>query len=378
MNGDGYREDIPEQVLIYEKKGNSAVIWRCFSHEDRVVIPAQVDGLPVTELAPYCFSAHMDRGLLEKGIKSGRLYRAGAEIFLKSGESGESQGLLEPCGSRPEGDGMPPELCGGRLRELVLPATVKRAGRYCFYNCEQLHYLEFHGGLTDWGSGVFTGCHQMSSIRLHLEAGEKSMLKEVLDEVPEALRVEYLVEGEQTETAVLTFPEFYEEGVENTPARILETHVHGSGILYRNCFRSRVFDFQQYDRMFPHGKAQEPFEVLADLVTGRLWYPYRLSEAARGQYEAFAEEERESFAMRFSEKKDMQGIRWLTELLGGRYPELCDRMMELASGRQFAEAVSYLMDRKHQEKKRAEETDQMENGLQEKKKAGGKRRRFEL
>lgn len=36
--------------------------------------------------------------------------------------------------------------------------------------------------------------------------------------------------------ARLVFPEFFEEAVENTPARILETHTHGSGMWYRNCF----------------------------------------------------------------------------------------------------------------------------------------------
>lgn len=61
-------------------------------------------------------------------------------------------------------------------------------------------------------------------------------------------------------TARLMFPEFYEEGVENTPARILETHVHGSGILYRNCFQGRKIDFYQYDNAFPHAMAQESGE----------------------------------------------------------------------------------------------------------------------
>lgn len=330
MYGENCWEEIPDQILLYEKKGDSAVIWRCFSHEDKAVIPEQIEGLAVTELAPYCFSAHMDLTLLERNMKNGVLHRTGGE------------------------DALPPALCGNGLRELVLPASVKKAGRYCFYNCDRLERLEFCGELTDWGTGVFTGCHQMKEICLHLDRTEKSMLKEVLDEVPETLKVEYLVEGEEKHRALLVFPEFYEEGVENTPARILETHVHGSGILYRNCFRSRVFDFQQYDRMFPHARAQEDFPVLAELVTGRLWYPYGLSENARIQYEAFAAEERERLAVWFSEKKDMQGIRWLTGLLGETYPELYDRLMELAGEKQFVEAISYLMDhRRSQEKKPA-------------------------
>lgn len=337
MRGDRSWEDIPDQVLIYEKKEDSAVIWRCFSREDQAVIPARVEGLTVTELAPYCFSAYMDLMQLERGLNNGTLHATGEEKL--------------------------PALCGDALHGLVLPPAVRRAGRYCFYNCEQLQYLEFFSGLTDWGSGVFTGCHQMREIRLHLDQTERSMLKEVLDEVPEALKVEYLVEGEKTEKAVLVFPEFYEEGVENTPARILETHVHGSGILYRNCFRSRVFDFSQYDRLFPYAKAREDFEVTAELVTGRLWHPCHLTPEARRQYEEYVEEERESFAVLFSERKDMQGIRWLTGLLGEKHPEIYDRLMELAGRKQFVEAVSYLMEQKHRQ-----ETPQ----------TGRKRRRMEL
>lgn len=353
--------DLPEQLFIYEEKGNSAVIWRCFSHEEDAVIPETLAELPVTELAPYCFSAHMERAALERGIQSGKLRIAGAGAF--NGEPDQVDLVRIP------------ELCGERLKQIVIAETVSRVGRYCFYNCEHLEHLEFYGKLADWGSGVFTGCHQVCSIRLHLDAEGRSMLKEVLDELHESLQVEYLVEekGIQTEnrndmafeeqkscvdghedsmekmTAILTFPEFYEEGVENTPARILETHVHGSGILYRNCFQSRVFDFRQYDRLFPYAKAQEPFEVLARMVTGRLWYPYHLSEGAKKHYEAFAAEEREAFAVYFSERKDLDGIRWLIEVTGQAHPEIYEILMGLAGEKQFVEAVSYLMEKRREQ-----------------------------
>jgi hypothetical protein len=279
----------------------------------------------------------MDQAQLEKRISDGTLCTAGP-------------------------DGLP-QLCGNALRELILPPTLQRAGRYCFYNCEHLQKLEFWNGLTDWGSGVFTGCHQMHRIRLHLNGTEQSMLKEVLDEVPETLRVEYLTEGQEDASAVLIFPEFYEEGVENTPARILETHVHGSGIRYRNCFQGRSFDFQQYDRIFPYAQAQESFEVVAELVTGRLWYPYRLQPEARSQYEAFAVQEREQFGTWIIQRKDMRGLAWLTGLAGGHDPGFLAYLTNLAGQNRFAEAVSYLMEQGHQ---------------QQKKRKGAGRRRMEL
>lgn len=69
--------------------------------------------------------------------------------------------------------------------------------------------------------------------------GEQSGLKEILSEVGEELRVHLYGKVE----AMLWFPEYYEEGVENTPARILMTEVHGSGLYYRNCFQGKYFIF---------------------------------------------------------------------------------------------------------------------------------------
>ena len=40
--------------------GDSAIILRCFSYGESAVIPREIDGYRVTEIAPYAFSAHMD------------------------------------------------------------------------------------------------------------------------------------------------------------------------------------------------------------------------------------------------------------------------------------------------------------------------------
>ena len=81
---------------------------------------------------------------------------------------------------------------------------------------------------------------------------EQSGLKEILSEVGEELRVHLYGKVE----AMLWFPEYYEEGVENTPARILMTEVHGSGLYYRNCFQGKVFHFLEYDKRFEMARAR--------------------------------------------------------------------------------------------------------------------------
>ncbi len=324
---------VPEtaQSFAYERKGNSAVIWRCFSHDTRAYIPAEIDGLPVKEIAPYAFSAHMEERTLEQGIQSGKLRICVPEFLYESD---------------PDGRELPPALCGNRLEGISFPQELLRVGRYCFYNCDALHSLEFWGALADWGTGVFTGCHRIREIRVHTKQDGSSSLKQVLDEVHEELRVTYCFEGQdegQMVLAHLLFPEFYEEGIENTPARILETHVHGSGMMYRNCFQGRIFDFRQYDTLFPHAVAQESQESVSELVLDRLQDSFRLSESAKEQYLTYMRTHAEQIAAFILDNRDIEKLQWFLENVG-KSTELTDFMVERASKLQFAEALGMLME----------------------------------
>lgn len=72
--------------------------------------------------------------------------------------------------------------------------------------------------------------------------------------------------------------EHYEEAVENTPARILETHHHGAGGYYRQCFYNRELDYKKYDEMFYHTVAEDTEETAVELALDRLRFPEELSE----------------------------------------------------------------------------------------------------
>ncbi len=334
----GYEAAWTAQSFAYEIKGDSAVILRCFSRDSKVEIPERIDGHLVTEIGDYAFSEHFEEEKLE---------------------------------------------------EIVLPSSVRRVGRYCFYNCGNLHRIEFYGSLSDWGSGAFTGCHGVRSLRVHADAEGRSHLKDVLDELREELEVEYFTEppaGDQSAKdsggtadervttghqegavagnqsakdsggtadervmmehqkgavpgsraaeysgsiaderrngghgfALLIFPEFYEEGVENTPARILENHVHGSGILYRNCFRGRVLDFAQYDALFPHARAWESRELVLRMALARLRAPQGLTQMAREQYEAYLAEHAAEAGSWLLGQRDLDGLRFLLAFVRSR------------------------------------------------------------
>ena len=243
-----------------------------------------------------------------------------------------------------------------QLEELELPGSIVRVGRYCLYNCDHLRKLTFTGQLADWGTGVFTGCHHICEVVLTTDASGTSTLKDMLDEVHEALHVRWNDTSQQI--AELMYPEFYEEGVENTPARILETHVHGSGMRYRNCFEGRRIDFTQYDRLFPYAVAQEPERLLVRLVCGRLRFPHALGRQAREQYETYLRENPQLFAAYFTELRDMDGIRWYCEGPGFGHEsavlDFLDALTERAGRVGFAEALGYAMEYRHVHGKKPE------------------------
>ena len=80
------------------------------------------------------------------------------------------------------------------------------------------------------------------------------------------------------------FPEYFEESVENTPARIIMREMHGCGHMYRYCFDGTRFDVGEYDRLFPYVTVQEKPELVTRLALYRLYWPWGLKEEAAQAY----------------------------------------------------------------------------------------------
>ena len=104
----------------YEKKNGYVVITALKGDPSVVEIPGMLDGLPVTELKEYLFS-------------------------------------------------------GKSLETLYLPDTVKKIGRYGFYNCRSLHTMWFGSHFTDIGSGAFTGCHNIRKLYVNMESQDSGI-----------------------------------------------------------------------------------------------------------------------------------------------------------------------------------------------------------
>lgn len=297
--------------LLYEETLDGISVRRCYGLDGIVQIPGRIDGKPVTGLEGYLFSETV-RG---RGVPPHEY----------------------------EGE---PELCGSQVKELVLPRYAKRIGAYAFYNCSGLRKLSCQSTVDDWGAGVFTGCTGIASLDICVREEGKSCFREILSELRQTLDVDYRRE-DGTLLAKLVFPEYFEESVENTPARIIMREMHGCGHMYRYCFDGTRFDVGEYDRLFPHVTVQEKPELVTRLALYRLYWPWGLKEEAAKAYQdyiaAHAGDAAEGILKRG--ERDILGLMARSGFMGR---DGLGQMLDAASRGGNAADAALLMDIKHE------------------------------
>ncbi len=288
-------------------------ILECHSLDSLAVIPEEIHGFPVTELAPYLFSTH----------KNYEEQPFGQRFWWPEKSNNEL-----------------PTLKGDRIEELRLSSNLIKIGAYAFYNCEKMKKIELYSTTLDWGTGVFTGCSGIEELTFHVNEDKKSCMHEILSELKQTLAVRYL--GRQE--ARLIFSEFFEDAVENTPARILVTDTHGCGKQYRNAFVSTQFQFQEYDSLFPYVKAQESENLAVELALGRLMYPYHLTEKNRQTYLDYMKKHCVAAACQTVENQHTDELNWLLDHLSFERPQL-EQVITVAMNYGNSMAVSCLMEK---------------------------------
>lgn len=258
----------------YTITGETVRIDRVNEPEAFVRFPEKIEGLPVTELGPYV-------------------------------------------------------LADSQVEKIFLPVSLRKIGAYGFYNCEKLRYISCGSRTTDLGAGMFAGTGSIGYLDIFLFEREKSCLKELLSELKQTLRVRVFMNPEndlgEKQEARLIFPEFYEESVENTPARILYIETHGCGHRYRYCFAGTEFQYNQYDELFPHVKVQDTEELVTELALGRLQYPLGLSEKYETMYREYVMEHWK-MAGYLMLQADRQGAKGFGNLEAGGLPWLAEEI----------------------------------------------------
>ena len=198
-----------------------------------VVIPDMIEGLPVTEVGPYCFARNK------------------------------------------------------YLERVVLPDSVRSLSRMVFYHCTALKELEIGSGLAEIGSDAFMNCHKLHSLIVRCDAMEKSGVRLILHQISHDLSVHFtgkIESGGRSTEAKLLFTEYYETYDEVTPAHLFGRNIEGEGFRTRQFFKEGVFEYNRYDNTFLKACAEEREETLCEIAMNRLQYPVGLLEEARRQY----------------------------------------------------------------------------------------------
>ncbi|EET58762.1 hypothetical protein BRYFOR_09221 [Marvinbryantia formatexigens DSM 14469] len=294
--------------IISRTENDQVIVTRCLGTEQRVALPEQIDGLPVTALEDYAFSP-----------------------------------------AKPQAD-EETAICGEKLLEIRLPQEMRRIGGYAFYGCRRLERMTLYHRTEDIAGGAFTGCYRLRELYVYMQDAWGYCLKDIVSELRQELRV--TLDYGNGKAAMLLFPEYYEEAVENTPARILETHFHGSGYHYRQCFRDGELNFQEYDRLFGEAAAWESVDFCIELCLLRLRYPYRLSEDAGGIYQAWLMEHRREAASWCLAFEQQEALEYLCTFIDWSAQELEELIREANEGNRM-ESQSFLMDYKYRSRKRS-------------------------
>lgn len=349
---------------ICSRKGTGICILRCFSYDGWIEIPGEINGCAVTELGDYLFAETVRN---REKQKNNRLYRA----RLEDEETNEWR--WEECPEdlpfRDNLEDKTPAVRGNQLQAVSLPETLKKIGAYAFYNCEGLKKIRLFSSISDLGAGLFTGCHGINGLDIQMIPGEKSCLKEVLAELRQTLWVNVL-DREGREFARLIFPEYFEESIENTPARILTQEMHGCGHRYRNAFSGTDFQYNVYDKLFPHVQVQEGAALVTELVLGRLMFPVQLQEERKVIYEEYMKIHGKEVVQAAARTEDMDILRFAGES-GWCTRECLEDMLDEARNLNNAQVTGMLMDIR---RKRFLGESDTEKAVEE---SGRRKRRFE-
>lgn len=279
------KEEIPGSLAItYMTKDEYAIILSCRGTSGYLKIPEKIGGIPVKEIGTYSFSSP------EEGI---RLLKDLAEI-----KECFFEGIDAPLSSM--------ELISGKkLKEVFLPDGITRIGEYAFYNCTELESISLGEGAIEFGNGAFMNCDSLRRLEFRADTRSSAGLAGFLRELQGELTITF--EKDRTR-AEFIFPEYYEESIENTPARVFHYLIHGAGYRYRQCLKNGILEVSLYDALFLTPEIQTEEDTALRIALSRLRYPYMLTAACKTQYIRYLKLHREETVRLYILKNDARGL----------------------------------------------------------------------
>ena len=343
------------ECAAYTVQGDSVTLYRLYGTGTVVEVPDRIDGKKVETLADHLFADEMSGPGSAKQLC--RAYLEGSS-WVKMDRTDPKQEMLfgrEACEEELK-DLEKEAYCGSRVSAIHIPEGVRRIENYACYGLYQLREVRFPSTIQMIGWGVFNGCRLVSRLVLQLEEGPESsrdditppILKELVDSLPHEIDV--IVRRGSRELYRLRFPGYYEEGKENTPARIIEIIYHGTGRQYRNCFLGRELQFDRYDEVFPLAAAQESPVTNVHLILNRLRSGPAPKEEAERRYLEYLRAESGTLMEEILSDQDFDPAVTIRMLDRKEYytSTIIDESIQTASEKGCSGAVSCLMEiRRH-------------------------------
>ena len=336
---------MPSAIEYLEEDGK-IMVCRCYGEGSFLEIPPFIDGLPVTQTADHVFA---DEASVRLKDRQKKLAAADAKSGRWRTVPDERQASLRRD---------LPEMTAKTLREIALPKTLKKTGSYAFYGCRLLQRLSLPVSMEELGSGAFVACNHLREVAFFTpEDGwdGRGCINDVLNDISYEIEIS-LRDRDGNEAYRLVFPEYFEESIENTPARIFIMKYEGTGFRYRQCFENGWPDLEKYDSLFKEAVFQEYPDTVMRLAADRLLFPLALEASAREEMLRWLKENKDlSAGYCLSKSGRHGGIALLETLLkeetGFFDEEMLAFFLGCAGKAKNAEAVSLLMHYKNRSRR---------------------------
>ncbi len=215
--------------------------------------------------------------------------RDGKEYAEAKGYKGSVRCLEIPESYTSEsGDGYKVEVIGNHafssrkdIEEVMIPDSVHTVLGFAFHNCGKLRKLSLTDSVKEYLDGGTRQCESLREIDVTLKSGNPYIIRRILEDNDRRLTFNlHMSDGD----ALLVFPGFNYDFVENTMARTIQFAIEGTGYAYRECVKADQINFREYDSLFSKASADD--SVTAEMIAlARLSVPYELSDDARVSYE---------------------------------------------------------------------------------------------
>ncbi len=166
------------------------------------------------------------------------------------------------------------------ISEVKIPDTVHTILGFAFHNCGNLRRIFMTDSVREYLDGGTRQCENLKEIDIHIKQGNYGIIRRILEDNDRRLAFRlHMPDGE----ALLVFPGFVYDFVENTMARTIQFAIEGTGYAYRECVKQDIINIREYDNLFSKVAADDR-TTAEQIAVSRIKYPYMLTEDSENVY----------------------------------------------------------------------------------------------